>query len=625
MDIVDDVELAAAMDAMSPHLAALNSAVALSQEPLEGNILYMHQSTEPNPKNEAKQRNLFSLAASLPFEDSVVIEIGFNAGHSSLLMLSAHPKLRIVAFDLCEHSYTRPCFSILEEAFPGRLQLVPGRSQQTLCRWARENQLRADLIHIDGDHDPEAAKADLLNAKAVARQNAWVVFDDTCFTPLRSVWAEALEAQVVETSRSAFCPTNRHSIARYVRSHRAKDDILWDLAPVLEHRGRMRNVLVLAPTDHGQDSLLGYLSKHRLWRGNQPSASKKLTPNNTQRHQSQWLSLPLRYDRPGDPLPCLVHLVAPHFSDIQQISDCLPIVDGALVVLDCAEGLTEEFCQLFRQAMTQRLQPVLFLNKLDKLLSLEGDDELCYQRLTQIVDRLNDIIEESSTGQLMLAVENGNVIFGRGSLSVAESIGGWGFGLEDLVVAQAERKSWTAEQVGRLKPRLWGDHFYNGRSWGSNGQRGFCKLVLQPLRDIIARLETATQTDMEQLRNLGVVPKDGLVGNAWKQSALEAWMPLVDTLLGAVAKTVPAPSAPPANSVFYAARCLESSDGQHLAFGRHLDPQRIRHLTLPQVAATLVSSSWFLNGPAAVPLSASPGMLLARAVESAQAGAVTVR
>lgn len=42
-----------------------------------------------------------------------------------------------------------------------------------------------------------------------------------------------------------------------------------------------------------------------------------------------------------------------------------------------------------------------------------------------------------------------------------------------------------------------------GRSWGSNGQRGFCKLVLQPLRDIIARLETATQTDMEQLQNLG--------------------------------------------------------------------------------------------------------------------------
>lgn len=162
----------------------------------------------------------------------VVIEIGFNAGHSSLLMLAAHPTLHVVAFDLCEHSYTRqftellmskwvsftfssapdaqnlrhvafssffppfsfefkiriirnlklsqihpicilytyqypiilidragrPCFNILAEAFPGRLQLVPGRSQQTLPRWARENYLRADLIHIDGAHESEAMR-----------------------------------------------------------------------------------------------------------------------------------------------------------------------------------------------------------------------------------------------------------------------------------------------------------------------------------------------------------------------------------------------------------------------------------------------------------------------------------
>ena len=41
-------------------------------------------------------------------------------------------------------------------------------------------------------------------------------------------------------------------------------------------------------------------------------------------------------------------------------------------------------------------------------------------------DRLNDIIEESPARLSRLAVESGNVIFGRGSLSVAESIGGWG-------------------------------------------------------------------------------------------------------------------------------------------------------------------------------------------------------
>ena len=31
----------------------------------------------------------------------------------------------------------------------------------------------ADLVHIDGDHDPAAARTDLRNAKAVARFGAW--------------------------------------------------------------------------------------------------------------------------------------------------------------------------------------------------------------------------------------------------------------------------------------------------------------------------------------------------------------------------------------------------------------------------------------------------------------------
>ena len=47
----------------------------------------------------------------------------------------------------------------------------------------------------------------------------------------------------------------------------------------------------------------------------------------------------------------------------------------------------------------------------------------------------------------------------------------------------------------------------------------------------------------------GIVPKDDLVGNAWKQSAMEAWLPLMDILVGAVANNMPAPAAPPSNSV----------------------------------------------------------------------------
>ena len=446
--LVSEADLAAALEMMSPQIAALDAAVELSKEPMEGNILYMHQSREPNPKNLAKQRNLFSLAASLPLEDSTIIEIGFNAGHSSLLMLFAHPKVRIIAFDLCEHSYTEPCFQILVTAFPGRIQLVPGRSQQTLPRWAQNHRnSRADLLHIDGDHDPHAARADLRNAKAVARDEAWVVFDDTCFSPLRAVWNEALDSKLLQVpDRVKFCPTNRHGIARYHRPKPKREEPLWDLAPALAHRGRMRHVLVLAPTDHGQDSLLGYVSRHRLCKGH-TSKQSKLVPNTKERHQSEWLSLPLCYAAED---PILVQLVAPHFSDVQQINDCFPIVDGALIVVDCAEGLTEDFCQVFQAAMAHNIQPVLFLNKLDKLLSLEPNNELCYQKLSLIIDRLNDLLATSEVqapnSKRSLHVDEGNVLFGRGSLSVAESIGGWGFRLEDLLTVQANHKGWTEEQ-----------------------------------------------------------------------------------------------------------------------------------------------------------------------------------
>merc|ERR1712232_473322 len=153
----------------------------------------MHQSFEPNPKNSAKQRNLLSLAAALPPEDAVIVEVGFNAGHSSLLMLAAHPTAKIIAFDLCEHTYTNSCFEALHTAFPGRLQLITGRSQQTVPAFARSHGLRADLLHIDGDHHDTSARADIENCAKLARPGALVVFDDICFSSLGIVWREIHE------------------------------------------------------------------------------------------------------------------------------------------------------------------------------------------------------------------------------------------------------------------------------------------------------------------------------------------------------------------------------------------------------------------------------------------------
>lgn len=567
MRLITEDEVVAILERVKPQLAMLDAEVQLSGEAPEGNILYMHQSFEPNPKNLAKQRNLLSLAKSLPQEDAVIVEVGFNAGHSSLLMLAAHPTAQVIVFDLCEHSYTKACFAALSSAFPGRLQLVAGKSQQTIPAHARSHCLRADLLHIDGDHRDFAARADLENCAKLARAGALVIFDDICFSPLAAVWKELHERGLLKETELPLSPTNRHGVASYTRPPpKACDELLWDLTPALAHRGRMRHVLVLAPTDHGQDSLLGYLMKHRSWQG-RAQKCQKLAPNTTDRHQSPWMSLPLRLQSRGQ-MPTLVHLVAPPFHDAAQIAACFPLVDGFLAVVDCAAELTQDFRNNFRSAAQKGLQPVLFLNKLDKLLSLEPDNETCYQRLSGFLDDMNTLLE--GTHAIRLQVLGGNVVFGRGSLSVAESIGGWGFTVRDILQDYAVRKGWSEEQLENFSARVWGDHFFSGRTSGSSRERGFCALVLRPLRDLFSALEAGYVEGCAKLGQLGVTPPEGLTGNAWKQGSVEAWLPLADVLLHSVALHVPPPRAT-VGGVFYAATTLSSADGRSVfALGRRI-------------------------------------------------------
>jgi predicted O-methyltransferase YrrM len=571
MALASESDIVAALEKVAPDLAALDEVVRASGEPLEGNLLYMHQSFEPNPKNQAKQQNLYSLARALPAEDAVIVEIGFNAGHSCLLMLAAHPTARIVVFDLCEHSYTLRCFEVLSVAYPGRLELLRGRSQQTVPERLCSSRLRADLFHIDGDHSPAGARTDLQNCALLARPGAQVVFDDVCFSPLKAIWTELHDAGLLKQTSFQMCPTNRHGVAVYSRPPpKTNNSLMWDISPALEHRGRMRHVLVLAPIDHGQDSLLGYLAKRRPWDGRAPK-SLKLMPNATQRHQSPWLSVPLRYQRPDDTVPVLVHLVAPPFDNKKEIADCFPLVDGVLAIVDCAEGLTQEFKTNLSEAARRGLQPVLLLNKLDKLLRLEHSDESCYQLLSRIVDEVNELLLQASHPRVCsISVGDGSVVFGRGSLSVADSIGGWGFRLDEMLGVHASRKDWTLEQVARLKPRLWGDHFYDGRRWGQCGDRGFCAMVLRPIREALVSLESEEPEGTRKLTELGIAPLEGTIGNARKHSAMEAWLPLADVLLDAVVKRVP-PPADATDGVFYAARCVRSvTGGSFFACGRRV-------------------------------------------------------
>jgi hypothetical protein len=94
---------------------------------------------------------------------ATVCEIGFNAGHSAVLMLEALPKIHIVSFDVIENAYTGPNVEWIAKRYPGRHIFVAGNSSATLpsfcivkarevrfcfCGW-REIRSNAILGHSD--------------------------------------------------------------------------------------------------------------------------------------------------------------------------------------------------------------------------------------------------------------------------------------------------------------------------------------------------------------------------------------------------------------------------------------------------------------------------------------------
>jgi translation elongation factor EF-G len=115
-----------------------------------------------------------------------------------------------------------------------------------------------------------------------------------------------------------------------------------------------------------------------------------------------------------------------HVDFSAEVTAALRITDGALVVVDTVEGVCVQTETVLRQAMTERIRPVLFVNKIDRcILELQNDGETMYQNFVRVVDMVNVIISQydlPQMGDLYLLPQKGNVAFGTGKDQ-------WGFSL----------------------------------------------------------------------------------------------------------------------------------------------------------------------------------------------------
>lgn len=83
-----------------------------------------------------------------------------------------------------------------------------------------------------------------------------------------------------------------------------------------------------------------------------------------------------------------------HVDFSAEVTAALRITDGALVVVDTVEGVCVQTETVLRQAMGEKIKPVLMVNKIDRsILELKLGGEEMYQNFVRVTDMVNVIID----------------------------------------------------------------------------------------------------------------------------------------------------------------------------------------------------------------------------------------
>src|SRR3989338_3056802 len=100
-----------------------------------------------------------------------------------------------------------------------------------------------------------------------------------------------------------------------------------------------------------------------------------------------------------------------------DVTRAMRAVDGAIVLCCAVEGVMPQTETVLRQALRERVKPILFINKVDRLIKeLQLTPEAMMERFVKIINHVNSLIEQIAPDEFKqkwkVGVQNGSVAFG---------------------------------------------------------------------------------------------------------------------------------------------------------------------------------------------------------------------
>ncbi|KAJ9477492.1 Ribosome assembly protein 1 [Pseudozyma hubeiensis] len=290
-----------------------------------------------------------------------------------------------------------------------------------------------------------------------------------------------------------------------------------------------------------------------------------------------------------------------HVDFSSEVSTASRLCDGALLIVDVVEGVCAQTVTVLRQAWQDGLEPILVINKVDRLITeLKLSPNEAYHHLIQVIEQVNAVVgsffasarmddderwheerekriaarrqakndsiaastandvdaadddaqdqdrEERDDEDIYFDPSKGNVIF-------ASAMDNWAFRLERFAMLYAKK---MGIQESKLRKVLWGDFYFDPKTKRVLSQKQkekekrplkpmFVQFVLENIWSVYdAVIENRDQDKIEKIvssLNLKVHPRDLKSKDAPTliKAIVSQWLPLASCAFAAIIYVIP--------------------------------------------------------------------------------------